>query len=166
MDGLADVPLPKDMTLLPENVLVPLELMFPEMMAEPEMVFVPEKMFPPLKVLVVPEELMFPEMMFDPDRVLVEDRIVPPEAVRIPVKVRVLAVAPAEATNAPATVSGSPEEPVWNSLRCTMSSRMALLMPEGAQPSAILMDSISVLSELVVEYSEILVLGMVYSNSP
>ena len=83
----------------------------------PENVFVPDRIFPPEKVLVVPEELMFPEMMLEPDKVFVEDRIVPPEAVRIPVTVMVLAENPPEATNPPATVRGSPDEPVWNSFR-------------------------------------------------
>ena len=58
-----------------------------------------------------------PEIIAEPEIVLVEDRIVPPEAVRIPVTVMVLEVNPPEATNPPATVRGSPDEPVWNSFR-------------------------------------------------
>jgi hypothetical protein len=67
--------------------------------------------------LAVPEELILPEIIAEPEIVLVEDRIVPPEAVRIPVTVMVLAENPLEATNPPATVRGSPDEPVWNSFR-------------------------------------------------
>jgi len=70
----------------------------PEIIAEPEMVLVPDRMFPP-------------------DKVFVEDRIVPPEAVRIPVTVKVLADPPPDMNIPPATVRGSPDEPVWNSFR-------------------------------------------------
>jgi hypothetical protein len=61
--------------------------------------------------------LILPEIIAAPEIVLVEDRIVPPEAVRIPVTVMVLEVNPPEATNPPATVRGSPDEPVWKFLR-------------------------------------------------
>ena len=60
---------------------------------------------------------MLPEIIAAPEIVLVEDRIVPPEAVKTLVTVRVLADTPADATNAPATVSGSLEAPVWKFLR-------------------------------------------------
>jgi hypothetical protein len=104
--------------LPPENVfVVPDELMLPEIIAEPEMVLVPDRIFPPENVFVVPEELMLPEMMLEPDKVFVEDRIVPPEAVRIPVTVKVLADPPPDMNIPPATVRGSPDEPVWNSFR-------------------------------------------------
>jgi hypothetical protein len=90
---------------VPENVfVVPEELMFPEI------TWLPEKVFVPL-------ELILPEMMLEPDKVFVEDRIVPPEAVRIPVTVMVLADPPPDMNIPPATVRGSPDEPVWNSFR-------------------------------------------------
>lgn len=60
---------------------------------------------------------MFPEMIAEPEMVFVLERTAPPEAVRIPVTAIVLAEIPAEATNAPPTVRGSPDAPVWNSFR-------------------------------------------------
>lgn len=108
---------PPEITCVPEKVFVPLELMFPEIIADPEIVFVPDRILPPENVFVVPDELILPEMMLEPDKVFVEDRIVPPEAVRIPVTVKVLADPPPDMNIPPATVRGSPDEPVWNSFR-------------------------------------------------
>jgi hypothetical protein len=119
-----------EITCVPENVfVVPDELMFPEIIADPEIVFVPDRILPPENVFVVPDELILPEIIaepemvlvpdriFPPDKVFVEDRIVPPEAVRIPVTVIVLADPPPDMNIPPATVRGSPDEPVWNSFR-------------------------------------------------
>jgi hypothetical protein len=120
---------PPEITCVPEKVFVPLELMFPEIIADPEIVFVPDRILPPENVFVVPDELILPEIIaepemvlvpdriFPPDKVFVEDRIVPPEAVRIPVTVKVLADPPPDINIPPATVRGSPDEPVWNSFR-------------------------------------------------
>ena len=95
------------------------ELMFPEI------TWLPEKVF-------VPEELMFPDMMLEPDRVLVPDRVAPPDSVTPPVN------EPVPCTTRLARVAPSPEAFVWKFLRCTISSRMALFIPEGAQPSSML----------------------------
>jgi hypothetical protein len=99
------------MSKLPSLSVVTVPFAGFENVLAPEITCVPENVF------VVPDELILPEIMLEPDKVFVEDRIVPPEAVRIPVTVMVLDVNPPEATNPPATVRGSPDEPVWNSFK-------------------------------------------------
>jgi hypothetical protein len=102
--------LPAVMSKLPSLSVTKVPLAAPEKVDPPEITCAPEKVFVPL-------ELILPEMILEPDRVFVEDIIAPPEAVRIPVTVMVLDVNPPEATNPPATVRGSPDEPVWNSFK-------------------------------------------------
>ena len=67
-----------------------------------------------------------------------------------------------EETNVPATVNGSPLEPVCWSFSNAIKLRTALFKLAGEQPSAILILVISVLSAAVVLNSEILVFAMFY----
>ena len=67
-----------------------------------------------------------------------------------------------EDTNVPATVNGSPLEPVCWSFSNAIKLRTALFKLAGEQPSAILILVISVLSAAVVLNSEILVFAMFY----
>jgi hypothetical protein len=67
-----------------------------------------------------------------------------------------------EETNVPATVNGSPLEPVCWSFSNAIKLRTALFKLAGEQPSAILILVISVLSAAVVLNSEILVFAIFY----
>jgi len=63
------------------------------------------------------------------------------------------------------TVSPSPSAPCWKFLICAISSRMALLMLDGAQPSLMLILPMSVLLAAVLEYSDILSFDIYFSSS-
>ena len=99
--------------------------------------------------------------------------IVPPVNVA-PELAKVLSVAVDDAVkvvNAPAAavvvpigpLNESPAVPAWKSLSWAINSRIALLMPLGAHPSAMLMLSMSVLFPGVLENSEIFVFALIYS---
>jgi hypothetical protein len=138
---------------VPVNVEAPVTPRVPPTLALPRADKVPVNVEAPVTPRVPPTEA-FPRAESVP--VKVDAPVTPsvPDAVTL-VADRVLAVVPPVTMRFPPIVTGSPSAPVWKRLSAAMTSRIALLIPLGAQPSAMFTLLTSVLSLAVDEYSEI-----------